>query len=78
MTIRYLDRNGSLCVANIPDYTEFKIVKRESGEFFILANRTALAEPLDKDAADKCIDKIYEQLKAKETACDLVPIQKEE
>ena len=78
MIIRYLDRNGSLRVTTIPDDAEFRVVKRTSGQFFILASGTALAEPLDKDTADKCIDKIYEQLKAKETACDLVRIQKGE
>ena len=37
-----------------------------------------LAELLDKEIADKCIERIYEQLIAKKESCDLVDIQRGE
>ena len=86
MTIKYIDKNGSQSVANIPDDATYKVEKNSDETFHVYADipharlkelspHTRLAETLDKTTADKCIEEIYNQLMEKKEYCDLVPIQ---
>ncbi len=86
MTIKYIDKNGSQCVANIPEDATYKVQEDSDKTFHVYADipharlksmspHTKLAESLDKSIADKCIEKIYNQLIEKKDFCDLVDIQ---
>ena len=86
MTIKFVDKNGSLKVVTVPDESDFDVKSIEDGSFCIYSqvpgvkgsrmrrNKT-LAESLDKVTADKCIQKIYDQLIEKRDYCDLAEIQ---
>lgn len=86
MTIKFVDKNGSLKVVTVPDESDFDVKESEDGTFHIYShvpglrgsrmrtNRT-LAESLDKVIADKCIERIYDQLIAKKDYCDLAELQ---
>lgn len=87
MRIKYVDKDGSQCVATVPgDDVDYNVGKDEDGTFYVYADipharlkrqppKKILAELLDKSTADKCIVEIYNQLKENNTFCDLVGIQ---
>lgn len=87
MTIKYVDKNGSLKVVTVEDDAEFSVKESADGTYYIFAFKSAhargsrtrtqstLAELLDKTTADKCINAIYDQLIAKKDYCDLSEIQ---
>ena len=87
MTIKYVDKNGSLKVVTVEDDAEFSVKESDDGTFYIYAFKSAhargsrmrtqktLAELLDKATADKCIERIYDQVIAKKDYCDLAEIQ---
>ncbi|MCY3743648.1 MAG: hypothetical protein OXH00_21755 [Candidatus Poribacteria bacterium] len=91
MTIKFLDRNSSQSVASAPDDAQFSLRSRsDSDSYTVIAEYkeqgtksmvnavTIFSGSLDQATANKCIDKIYEHLLAKETFCDLTGIQGEE
>ena len=84
MIIKFIDKEGSLRVVTVQDDADFKVRSNEAGMHDIYAKlprqlrRTPeikLAELLDKETADKCIERICDQLIAKKDFCDLAEIQ---
>ena len=89
MTIKFVDKNGSLKVVTIPDGADYQLEQDDDGTYSLYANiprtkavrmmpRKILAESLDKATADKCIERIYDQVIAKKDFCDLAEIQRGE
>ena len=86
MTIKFVDKNGSLKVVTIPDGADYQVSEDDDGTYSIYANiprikavrmmpQRTLAESLDKTTADKCINKIYDQVIANKDYCDLSEVQ---
>ena len=71
-----LRNSGSSGYMVIAEYQQER--KNSSGKAVTLNETEVFSGTLDKSTAEKCIDKIYEQLEAKESFCDLTDIQGEE
>ncbi len=86
MRIKYVDKNGSLETVYVEDDADFS-VKEKSGKFYIQAfksphtnqsgklYRKEIALSSDKATANKCLEKIDDQLNANKSFCDLAEIQ---
>lgn len=86
MLIKSIDEKGNRAVGNYPDDSNFIIEQDREGLCYIAAHLPRPVPPqtlpvqrvvsaLDKKTANRCIDKIYDQLKSKEKDCDLTVIQ---
>lgn len=87
MTIKFVDKNGSLSVKNIDDDADLSVYENNDGTFDIECHKSAhtskagklyrkvIVLETDKATADKCVERIYDQVIAKKDFCDLVEIQ---
>ena len=87
MRIKFVDKNGSLEVVNVEDDADFSVKESADGTFYIQVFKSPhtnqsgklyqkeVALSSDKVTADKCIERIYDQLNAKKDFCDLSEVQ---
>ena len=89
MRIKYVDNNGSLTTEYFEDDADFS-VQESDGKFYIQVYksphtnqsgklyRKVIALSSDKAIANKCIERIDDQLNDNKSFCDLVDIQRGE
>ena len=87
MRIKYVDKNGSLKTEHFDDDADFSVLGESDGTIKIEAYKSAhtnksgmlyrkiLTLASGKTTANKCIDRIHDQLIAKKDFCDLAEIQ---
>ena len=85
MLFHFSDEKGNRSVATYPDDSEFVIREDNEGRCYIIVHlignlpqhvlpQQQFLGPLDKDTANRCIDRIFRCIGREDTDCSLIDI----